>query len=126
MSKIYLIIASVIFMITVQRCSKKIHPAPTVINPAPPAAVSSDTKTDTSLMVKKTDSVATIKPVVKTKPKESIPKVIVVNDKYASKSVDGRYYYDLQGHRYWRNNKDGKYYLFNKSMLTDDAFKKPE
>jgi len=67
-----------------------------------------------------------IKPVIKRKPKESIPKLIVVNDKYANRSVDGRFYYDLQGHRYWRNNKDGKYYLFNKSMLTDAAFKKPD
>ena len=61
--------------------------------------------------------------VIKRKVPESIPKVIVVNDKYANKSVDGRRYYDLQGHRYWRNNKDGKYYLFNKSMQTDNAFK---
>ncbi len=81
------------------------------------------------LVVKKLDSSLAIKPVIKPvikqKPKESIPKVIVVNDKFANKSVDGRYYYDLQGNRYWRNNKDGKYYLFNKAMLTDDAFKKP-
>jgi len=61
---------------------------------------------------------------LKVKPKAVIPRVIVVNDKVASKSLDGRYYYDLLGHRYWRNNKDGKYYLFNKSMFNDEAFKK--
>ncbi|MDP4286026.1 MAG: hypothetical protein Q8891_16555 [Bacteroidota bacterium] len=57
------------------------------------------------------------------KPKAVFPKVITVNDNVAHKSVDGRYYYDVLGHRYWRNNKDGKYYLFNKSMYKDEAFK---
>lgn len=75
--------------------------------------------------VKKADSMAVIRRAVKRKAATVAPKVIVVNDQYAKKSVDGRYYYDLQGHRYWKNNKDGKYYIFNKSMTTDPAFKKP-
>jgi hypothetical protein len=54
-----------------------------------------------------------------------VPKVIIVNDKYAKRSVDGRYYYDLEGHRYWRNNRDGKYYLFHKSMFDKEDFKSP-
>lgn len=63
-------------------------------------------------------------PVVKkASPKAFFPKVIVVNDNAAHKSIDGRLYYDLMGHRYWRSKKDGKYYLFNKSMYTDPAFK---
>lgn len=53
------------------------------------------------------------------------PKVIVVNDQIASKTVDGRLYYDLEGHRYWRNYKDGKYYIYNKSMHNNPDFKKP-
>jgi hypothetical protein len=53
----------------------------------------------------------------------AVPKVIVVNDSVAKKNIDGRLYYDLQGHRYWRNYDDGKYYLFNQSMYTDKAFK---
>ncbi len=57
------------------------------------------------------------------KKKIPVAKVITVNDKYAKRSVDGRYYYDLQGKRYWRNNRDGKYYLFNKSMFDDPDFK---
>lgn len=61
--------------------------------------------------------------VKKTSPKAFFPKVIVVNDNAAHKSIDGRLYYDLMGHRYWRSKKDGKYYLFNKSMYTDPAFK---
>ena len=57
-------------------------------------------------------------------PAKKIPlaRVIVVNDKAAKKAVDGRMYYDLDGHRYWRNYNDGKYYLFNKSMYNDPAF----
>lgn len=61
------------------------------------------------------------KPVVKT----AVPKVISVNDAAAKKSLDGRYYYDLEGHRYWRNNRDGKYYLFHKSMFDNPDFKAP-
>lgn len=57
---------------------------------------------------------------------EEIPKVITVNDRAAHRSVDGRYYYDVDGHRYWRNKYDGKYYLFNKSMFSDDAFSPPK
>jgi len=62
------------------------------------------------------------KPTVKKTP-VAVPKVIVVNDSVAKKNIDGRLYYDLQGHRYWRNYDDGKYYLFNQSMYTDKAFK---
>lgn len=108
-------------------CSKKV--TPTTTNPT-----SSIERRDTlrvemepdTIVEKKVDSVVVKKPVVKRKVKETIPNVIVVNDKVASKSVDGRLYYDLNGRRYWRNYKDGKYYLFNKSMNTDDAFKKPD
>lgn len=52
-----------------------------------------------------------------------VAKVIVVNDSVAKKNIDGRLYYDVGGHRYWRNYDDGKYYLFNKSMYTNKAFK---
>ncbi|MFT3912014.1 MAG: hypothetical protein QM737_21495 [Ferruginibacter sp.] len=57
------------------------------------------------------------------KVKTPAPTVIVVNDSAAKKTVDGRYYYDLNGKRYWRNNRDGKYYLFNKSMYNNPDFK---
>lgn len=56
--------------------------------------------------------------------KTAVPKVITVNDQSASKTFDGRLYYDLEGHRYWKNYHNGKYYLFNKSMAADPAFKK--
>ncbi|HRN78843.1 MAG TPA: hypothetical protein PKY29_00710 [Ferruginibacter sp.] len=69
---------------------------------------------------KQTTKAAKPKPsVVKT----PVPSVIVVNDKVARKSVDGRLYYDLEGKRYWKNYQDGKYYLYHKSMHTNDAFR---
>lgn len=51
------------------------------------------------------------------------PKVITVDDRAAKRSGDGRLYYDLEGRRYWRNYDDGKYYLYNKSMYNNPAFK---
>lgn len=57
------------------------------------------------------------------KPKVAVAKVITVDDAAAHNSVDGRLYYDVLGHRYWKNYEDGKYYLFNKSMYSDPAFK---
>lgn len=59
------------------------------------------------------------------KKKEPPPKMITVNDAAAKKTVDGRYFYDLNGKRYWKNNKDGKYYLFNKSMYNNPDFQAP-
>lgn len=121
MNKICLVVVSII-VLTVQSCSKKTIPNRTTIQ--------TQIKSDTSQVISMHDTLVAIKPIIKTvkkqKPKESIPQVMAVNDKFAKKSVDGRFYYDLQGHRYWRSNKDGKYYLFNKSMLTDAAFKKPQ
>ncbi len=104
----YLCIIAIFIMAGLLSCSKKIHP---------------DTSTVRVSGVTNNDSSAAKKVVVKRKPKEPIPQVISVNDLSAQKTVDGRYYYDLQGHRYWRNNKDGKYYLFNKSMYNNSAFK---
>jgi hypothetical protein len=51
------------------------------------------------------------------------PNVIMVNDKAAKRNIDGRLYYDLNGHRYWRNYDDGKYYLFSQAMYNNPAFK---
>lgn len=60
-------------------------------------------------------------PVKKAKP--TYPKIITVNDAAAKKAVDGRMYYDISGRRYWKNFKDGKYYLFDKSMYNNPDFK---
>lgn len=121
MGKSFTVILCVFLLMLVESCSKK-----TVPGTSPAAVVIIQSERDMTAIVKKNDSLSlAIKPVVKRKPRETVPKVITVNDKFANKSVDGRYYYDVQGHRYWRSNKDGKYYLFNKAMLTDDAFKKP-
>jgi hypothetical protein len=56
-------------------------------------------------------------------PHERLPQMLTVEDKVASKSVDGRLYFDLNGRRYWKNYNDGRYYLFNKSMYKNPAFK---
>jgi hypothetical protein len=77
------------------------------------------------MVLGKKDTTVIKKIVPKPTHNDLIPKVIVVNDNAAHKSIDGRYYYDLLGHRYWRNNKDGKYYLFNKSMYNNNAFNPP-
>lgn len=92
---------SLFILFSIASCSKRSHPSGNTSSTKPAEA--------------KVEKKKTVKAVV--------PKVIVVNDKVAKRSIDGRYYYDLDGHRYWRNNKDGKYYLFNKSMYDDDAFK---
>ncbi|MFT3981240.1 MAG: hypothetical protein QM687_12265 [Ferruginibacter sp.] len=78
-------------------CSKKTTPTATKEEPKKPTEV--------------------YRPPVKT----PTPKSIVVSDAAAKKDVNGRYYYDLEGKRYWRNKKDGKYYLYYKGM-----FEKPE
>ncbi len=56
-------------------------------------------------------------------PKPPTAKSIMLNDSAAKKTFDGRLYYDLDGKRYWKNYKDGKYYLYNKSQHTDPDFK---
>jgi hypothetical protein len=83
------------------------------------------------VVVNKPDTVAAApaepeKPAPKPEPKPDFPKVITVNDNAATKSVDGRLFYDVLGHRYWRNYKDGKYYLFDKSMYNNPDFKPPK
>ncbi|MEO8823587.1 MAG: hypothetical protein ABI366_08425 [Ginsengibacter sp.] len=73
--------------------------------------------------------VATVKeekPTPKPADKPDFPKVISVNDDAATKSVDGRLFYDVLGHRYWKNYDDGKYYLFDKSMYNNPDFKPPK
>ena len=92
-----------LLLIAIVSCSKKHIPA----------------KTPTEITV--VDSVKTV--TVRKKAKANFPKIITVNDAAAKMSTDGRLYYDVMGHRYWKNYKDGKYYLFNKSMYNSPDFK---
>jgi hypothetical protein len=87
------------------------------------AAVSCSKKTVPTTADTPTTETTAAKPAKKPTIKTGVPKIITVNDKVAKKSIDGRYYYDLEGHRYWRNNRDGKYYLFHKSMFDNPDFK---
>ncbi len=102
-------------LVGVLSCSKRTHPSRTseiIYKSEKPEAKSDNTEKKAA-------------PKVVRSPKEEFPNTIYVNDKAASKSVDGRLYYDVKGHRYWKNYKDGKYYLFNKSMYNDPDFKPP-
>lgn len=77
--------------------------------------------------VKEAAPAAVVKPATPPPPKR-ITKTppapfIIINDAAARKDVDGRLYYDLEGKRYWKNYRDGKYYLFNKKMYNDYDFK---
>lgn len=78
-----------------------------------PAKSETDTVETAPVPVKKAAPISA-KEYLKEKAKKgdaSPPQVIVVNDKAAGKTADGKYYYELNGYRYWKNNKDGKYYL---------------
>jgi hypothetical protein len=115
MSKKYLF--TFLFLITVllYSCSKK-HTPERTIQPS---------ENNNVIIPNNNDSVVVRKKNFTPTKKDIIPNVIVVNDKAARKSVDGRLYYDLLGHRYWKNYKNGKYYLFNQSMYSNNAFKAP-
>jgi len=93
-----LMIASVLL---ITACSKK-------TTPTTEATTSNESKKPTEIY----------RPPVKT----PTPKAIVVSDAAAKKDVNGRYYYDLEGKRYWRNKKDGKYYLYYKGMFENKNF----
>ena len=116
MNRIKTLLGVFILILVLHSCSKRIPPAATVgVTPISGVGSEEVKRTDTVVVVKKT--------VVKPKPKADFPKIITVNDSAAQKSVDGRLYYDVLGHRYWKNYQNGKYYLFNKSMYNDPAFK---
>lgn len=108
MPKLYVFTIAFFIALLISSCSKK-HHATRMSN-------------NNIVTVKNNDSLIA-KKVIKPKPKYVTPKVITVNDSVARKSVDGRLYHDLLGHRYWKNYKDGKYYLFNQSMYSNEAFK---
>ena len=105
-----MIVSGIVFF----SCSRKSHPSKNI----PPAV-------DSVALKKSADSLQAAKVLAKRKARPPIPKTIEVNDDAAHKSVDGRLYYDVMGHRYWKNYKDGKYYLFNKAMYSNSDFKPP-
>lgn len=109
--KLLLVIAVIGF--SLNSCHKKNYPSKSRVDESGTSVSGSTTP----------DSALTAKPTIKRKPKVAVAKVITVDDNAAKKSVDGRLYYDVMGHRYWKNYKDGKYYLFSQSMYNDPAFK---
>ncbi len=100
-------------------CNKKQHPSKTAsiiysVEKPPASETNSSPKSYPSKTPETVDS------------KKIFPNSIYVNDDAAKKSVDGRLYYDVEGHRYWKNYKDGRYYLFNKSMYDNPDFRPPK
>jgi hypothetical protein len=116
----YKYLSALIILVVLFSCSKKHTPEKSIAEKsiAENAAVL-PAKSDSAVVVKK-------KTINKPRQKDIIPNTIVVNDKAAKKSVDGRLYYDLLGNRYWKNYKNGKYYLFNQKMYDNPAFKAPK
>jgi hypothetical protein len=112
MKKIWQIIFAGAISMAIGACSRKTHPG--------------ESSRSVYGSENSNASTAPAKPAATKRIKTAVPKVIVVNDNVAKKTFDGRYYYDLEGHRYWRSNKDGKYYLFNKSMTNNPDFQKPQ
>ena len=98
----------IVLCILITSCSKKHQPQTEITVTDVPGTASNP-------VVKKTP----VKKVIHT----PVPKVITVDDRGAQKSVDGRLYYDLEGHRYWKNYNDGRYYIFKQGMFDDPAFK---
>ncbi len=123
----YFISSLIVFVVLVSCGKKTVPPAPNTF-PSTNNSSSNPSTAATGAGIKTGDSAVVVKKAVKPPSNKltSVPKVIVVSDAGAKKAVDGRLYYDLQGHRYWRSNKDGKYYLYNKSMQNDEAFKAPK
>lgn len=102
-----------------ESCSRKTTPSKAEVAKAEEAAKAEEVaKAEEAAKVEAAKKAPVIKPIVKT----AIPKVITVNDSAAKKTVNGRYYYDLEGKRYWRNKKDGKYYLYYKGMFDNKDF----
>ena len=114
MKNFYILIGSFLTIALLISCSKKNIPSKTNTS-------SVEYTMDSSNLVKNSEEVKTAPPRKKTK--AVFPKTITVNDSAATKSVDGRMYYDIQGRRYWKNFKEGKYYLFDKSMYDNPDFK---
>ncbi len=110
----YKYLSALIILVVLFSCTKKYTPEKTI----PESVIAVPPKSDSAVVKKKAIS--------KPRQKDIIPNSIVVNDKAAKKSVDGRLYYDLLGNRYWKNYKNGKYYLFNQKMYDNPAFKAPK
>ena len=110
MKRIIAVVVSLYLLLAAVSCSHKAHPSKSSVVESPTAANPGVAK----------------KTVKKPREKVALPPVISVNDSVAHKSVDGRLYYDVMGRRYWKNNRDGKYYIFNKSMYDNPDFKGPQ
>jgi hypothetical protein len=111
----YIVTSFIIFSFFLQACSRKTAPPP---KPNITPTIGTTTKTPDSVAIAEVKAKMGYKTPVKT----AVPKSIVVSDAAAKKTVNGRYYYDLEGKRYWRSKKVGKYYLYYKGMFENKDF----
>jgi hypothetical protein len=105
------LIMATLLALLLNACSKKHQPQTAVVMP-----VADNASANPVIAAAKK---APVRKTIKT----AVPKVITVDHRAAHVTPDGRHYYDLEGKRYWRNYKDGKYYLYHKSMYSNPAFK---
>ncbi len=103
-----LLIFCIGFIVVAESCSRKTTPTK---------------EADNTIVVPPAKDSAAVKVPVRYKAVKTVaPKSISLNDKAAKKTVDGRFYYDLEGKRYWRSKKDGRYYLYYKGMFSNPDF----
>ena len=117
----YILTSFIIFsLLLFQACSRKTAPPPKPNITPTIGTASKEPGSPDSVAIAEVKAKMGYKTPVKT----ATPKSIVVSDAAAKKTVDGRYYYDLEGKRYWRSKKDGKYYLYYKGMFDNKDFQK--
>ena len=117
MQKFYLLITAVTFLFLTS-CSKK-----TVPTKSKQTSIDYSRDSTTVNTIPENTEVVEVRKAPAKKAKPTYPKIITVNDAAAKKAVDGRMFYDINGRRYWKNFKDGKYYLFDKTMYNNPDFK---
>ncbi|MEO6684301.1 MAG: hypothetical protein ABIN48_15860 [Ginsengibacter sp.] len=105
-----------LFLLVLTGCSKKASPSKSNTSVI-------DYKKESVILKNESDEKEVIEERKTNKSKTVYPNIITVHEAAAKKAVDGRMYYDINGRRYWKNFKDGKYYLFDKSMYNNPDFK---
>ena len=103
---------TILSVVLLTSCSRKTVPAETTPVAASTGSATTNTTAPEVMPAPNTKAVSAREySTGKRKVSGSTPNVIVVSDAKAKSTLDGKLYYDLGGHRYWKNNKDGKYYL---------------
>ena len=114
----HIVTSFIIFsLLILQACSRKTAPPPKP-NITPTIGTTTTTTTPDSAAIAEVKAKMGYKTPVKT----AVPKSIVVSDVAAKKTVNGRYYYEMECKLYWRSKKDVKYYIYYKGMFENKDF----